>query len=205
LLKQNSYFYGNEEYDFYTLGNTINLCNVKMKIIILEEPLFIKVFQINKNIRKITDFIQEKIENIFPQTGDILYDYERIKSEKLLSIYSIKGKKKIEKLISNARDVQVIPIQFFMREVMIKKMKNKRLTCGVIIKIEENYYFVYIKKGIIADNCISKNIDEIINKIDEQKIEEEVYIDESICLNNYKNNIKFKKINMKEQLYEKLY
>ena len=124
LVKQNSYLYKNDEYDFYKLSDTINLYNSKMKIIILEEPLYIKIFKINKNIRKISEFIQEKIENIFPQNGDILYDYEKLNSEGVVSIYSIKGKKKIEKLISNAKDIQVIPIQFFMREVMMKKMKK---------------------------------------------------------------------------------
>ena len=206
LVKQHSYLYKNDEYDFYKLSDTINLYNSKMKIIILEEPLYIKIFKINKNIRKISEFIQDKIDNIFPQNGDILYDYEKLNSEGVISIYSIKGKRKIEKLITNAKDIQVVPIQFFMREVMMKKMKNKKLTCGVIFQIDKNYYYVYIKKGLIADNYISGNLDEIIDKINAQQIESQVYIDDCISdINIHKSHIKFIKINIKEQMHEKLY
>ncbi|HCW52307.1 MAG TPA: hypothetical protein DG753_00890, partial [Clostridium sp.] len=116
------------------------------------------------------------------------------------------GKKKVEKLIKEAKDVRVIPIQFFIREVMIKRMKNKKLTCGVIIQIDKNYYFVYIKRGLIACNHISSNLGEIINKIELQQIKDEVYIDESInYIDTYENNIKFIKLNIKDQIYEKLY
>ena len=206
LIKQHSCLYENSEYDFHKLSDVINLYNSKIQIVLLEEPLFIKIFQINKNIRKISDFIQEKIDNIFPQNGDILYDYEKLNSEGLLSIYSIKGKKKIEKLICNAKDIQVVPVQFFMREVMMKKMKNKKLTGGVIFQIDENYYYVYIKKGLIADNYISSNLNEIIDKIDEEHIEREVYIDDSINdVNIHKSDVNFIKIDMKGQMYEKLY
>ena len=108
--------------------------------------------------------------------------------------------------LKEAKDVQVIPIQFFIREVMIKRMKNKKLTCGVIIQIGKNYYFVYIKRGLITCNYISSNLDEIINKIELQQIKDEVYIDESInYVDTYENNIRFIKLNIKDQIYEKLY
>ena len=35
LVKQHSYLYKNDEYDFYKLSDTINLYNSKIKIIIL--------------------------------------------------------------------------------------------------------------------------------------------------------------------------
>lgn len=206
LLKQNSYLQENNEYDFYNTSNVAKINNAKVQIIILEEPLFIKIFEINRKVRKIADFIEEKIENIFPQNGDILYDYETMKAGKILSIYSIKGKKKVEKLISNAKDVQVVPVQFFLREVMIKKMKNKKVTCGVIFQIDKSYYFIYIKKGFIADNYITCNIEEIIDRIEEQKIEDEVYVDESInCESIFKSQIKIIKINIKDRIDEKIY
>lgn len=206
LLKQHSYLYGNNEYDFFDVSNMVKINNSKIKIIILEEPIFVKIFQVDRNITKIEDFIEEKIENIFPQNGDILYDYEIVRREGLLSIYSIKGKKKVEKLIATARDARVIPIQFFIREVISKRMRNKKLTCGVIIKIDKNYYFVYIKRGLIAYNYISPNIDEIIDKIELQAIKDEIYIDESIDYTKAKeNNTKYIKINIKDKIYEKLH
>ena len=205
LLKQHSYSYANNEYDFYSLSDIINFYNSKMKIIILEEPLFIRLFQINKEVKKIADFIEEKIKNVFPQNGDILYDYEVEKQEKLLAIYSIKGKKKIEKIILDAKEVKIIPIQFFMREVIVKRMKNKKLTCSVIFQINKSYYFIYIKNGLITDNYIGCNIDEIINKIETQGLEKQVYIDDSISINTHASDTKFIKINMKDYINEKLY
>ncbi|HCW53846.1 MAG TPA: hypothetical protein DG753_08940, partial [Clostridium sp.] len=79
LLKQHSYLYKNNEYDFYNTSNVVKTNNSQMQINIKEEPIFTKIFRVNKNKRKIADFIDEKIKNIFPQNGDILYDYERVR------------------------------------------------------------------------------------------------------------------------------
>ena len=98
IMKPYSFIYSGNEYDFYGLNEVVNFQNTHLKIIILEEQLYIKIFKIKRDINKISSFIQDKINNIFPQNGEILYDYEKLNSEGVISIYSIKGKKKIEKL-----------------------------------------------------------------------------------------------------------
>lgn len=205
FMKPYSFIYKQQEHDFYSLNEAVNLSNSNMKIVILEEQLFIKIFEIKKDIKKISHFIQDKINSIFPQNGEILYDYEKNNSYNQVAIYSVKGKKRIEKLSKNAKKLEVRPIQLIVKEALIKKMKDNKLTCSVLFKFEDNIYYLRISDGLLYENFISCDLDEALGKLSYEDICK-LYIDEKI---NYKNthesNVEVIKINMEELVYDKLF
>ncbi|MDO5516898.1 MAG: hypothetical protein Q4F66_05040 [Clostridium sp.] len=205
IMKPYSFLYNNSEYDFYGLNEAVNLINKHIKIVILEEQLFIKIFEIKKDIKKMSAFIQDKINNIFPQNGEILYDYEKNNSDNLLAIYSVKGKKKIEKLSMNAKELEVVPIQFVIKDEFLKIFKNKKLTCSVIFRVEDSFYYIYIKNGLLYENYICGDLNGILQRVPEEG-GYDVYIDSNIAYENtHKDKIKFIEINMEGLIYEKLF
>lgn len=204
-MKPYSFVYNKEEYDFHNFKEEIDLSNCNMKIVMAEEQLFIKIFEVNNDIKKILSFIQDKIDNIFPQNGEILYDYEKNNDNNLLAIYSIKGKKRIEKLSQNANNLEVKPIQLIVKKSLIKKLKNKNLSCSVIFKFEDSFYYLKIDKGLLYENHISENLYIVLDKVLKDDISE-LYIDQNIDYTKlHIDNIRFIKLNMEELVYDKLF
>ena len=101
IIKKNLFIYNGEEYDFDKVNEMNNLLKSNLKIIILEEELYVKQFTSKIKRNKIYEFIDYKINNDFPQNGDILYDFE--KNNNIIAIYYIKGAKRIEKIIRNSK------------------------------------------------------------------------------------------------------
>ncbi|MBC2512518.1 hypothetical protein HGI65_18795, partial [Clostridium saccharobutylicum] len=109
ILKRNSFIHKNKEYEFDRIDEIINSLKKDRKIIILEEELYAKHFDFKeKNRFKINHFVDEKIKNEFPQNGDIVYDYD--KKGNVISIYSMKGGERINKISEGAKNIDVIPI-----------------------------------------------------------------------------------------------
>ena len=117
IIKKNLFIYNGEEYDFDKVNEMNNLLKSNLKIIILEEELYVKQFKSEIKRNKIYDFIDYKISNDFPQNGDILYDFE--KNNNIIAIYYIKGAKRIEKISEIAKNIEVKPIQFIVKDIMV--------------------------------------------------------------------------------------
>ena len=115
------------------------------------------------------DFIDYKINNDFPQNGDVLYDFER--NSNLISIYYIKGAKRIEKISEKAKNIEVKPIQIIVKEVMMKILKNNIFNCKVLIKFNEHYYYISFKEGLFYYNYIEKDkeVNEKLKETDQMK------------------------------------
>ena len=104
IVKKNFFIYNEEEYDFDKVTEMKHLLKSNIKLIIFEEELFVKQFTNKIKGSKIYEFIDYKINNDFPQNGDILYDFE--KNKNVISIYYIKGAKRIEKLSEIANNIE---------------------------------------------------------------------------------------------------
>lgn len=206
IIKKNSFIYNEEEYDFDKVDDILHLLKANLKIIVLEEDLYIKQFTNNIKKRKIYEFVNYKINNDFPQNGDILYDYKFKEKSNIICIYSIRGAKRVEKLSNAAKNIEIKPIQFIIKDLMSKLLKNDDFTCEVLIKFNECYYFISFKEGLFFHGFVEKDINFVFDKIIENTNLREIYVDSSIT--NYShitNKIKIIKMNIGELINEKIY
>jgi hypothetical protein len=204
LINKNSYIYNGEEYDFDKFDEINNSLKSNIKIVILEEELYVKQFNVNMKRRKIYEFIDYKINNDFPQNGDILYDFE--KNNNTIAIYSIKGAKRIEKIAKNAKKLEVKPIQFIIKDTMGKILRNNPLTCKVLIKYNEYYYYTSFKEGLYDYGFATENKDIVLNTLLKTQNFGEIYVDDDTAnLISLNNKFKIIKITIGELINERIY
>ena len=203
IIKKNLFIYNGEEYDFDKVNEMNNLLKSNLKIIILEEELYVKQFKSEIKRNKMYDFIDYKINNDFPQNGDILYDFE--KNNNIISIYYIKGAKRIEKISEIAKNIEVKPIQFIVKDVMMKILKTNIFNCKVIIKLNEYYYYISFKEGLFYYGLVEKDKEIVLDKINQNDDFGEIYVDNSLCELSLTNKFKIIKMNIGELINEKIY
>lgn len=203
IIKKNSFIYNGEEYDFNMITNMNYLLKANIKIIILEEDLYVKQFTNEMKRNKIYEFIEYKINNDFPQNGDILYNFE--KNNKIIAIYYIKGAKRIEKISDIAKNIEVKPIQFIVKDVMRKILKNKIFTCKVLMKFNEYYYYISFKDGLFYYGLVEKDKKIVLDKIIQNDNFGELYFDNTIGDLSITNKFKIIKMNIGELINEKIY
>lgn len=208
LINKNFFILNNKEYDFDKINEINHLLKSNLKIVILEENLYVKQFTwkaAHKGKRqKINEFVDYKINNEFPQTGDLLYDFE--KNDNNIAIYSMKGAKRVECLSKKADNLEVKPIQFIIKEIMFKRLKKSDFNAQVLIKFNECYYYACFKNGLFNFGLADENKDSILNTVLQEHNTEEIYIDHSIaniiCSND---KLKIIKLNLGELINEKIY
>ena len=206
LIKRNSFVLNGEEYDFDRINEVKQMIKSNTKIIILEEELYVKQVANKIKKRKIYDFINFKIINDFPQNGDLLYDYKVSKNNNIISIYSIRGAKRIGKLVKNANDIEVKPIQFLIKDIIINISKNKNVTAKILTKYHEVYYYISFEKGLFSYGFIENNKSQVLDKILISSGLGDMYVDEdTIDIISSENKIKPLKINLGELINEKIY
>jgi hypothetical protein len=203
IIKKNLFIYNGEEYDFDKVNEMNNLLKSNLKIIILEEELYVKQFKNEIKRNKMYDFIDYKINNDFPQNGDILYDFE--KNNNIIAIYYIKGAKRIEKISEIAKNIEVKPIQFIVKDVMMKILKTNIFNCKVIIKLNEYYYYISFKEGLFYYGLVEKDKEIVLDKINQNDDFGEIYVDNSLCELSLTNKFKIIKMNIGELINEKIY
>jgi len=203
ILKKNLFIHNGEEYDFDKFNDMNIMLKSNIKIVLLEEELYVKQFESEMKRNKIYEFIDYKINNEFPQNGDILYDFE--KNNNLITIYYIKGAKRIEKISERAKRIEVKPIQFIVKDVMMKILKNNIFNCKVLTKFMEYYYYISFKDGLFNYNFIGKDKERVLDTIIENDDFGEIYVDNSLKELSLTNKFKIININIGELLNERIY
>ena len=203
LIKKNLFIYNGEEYDFDKVNEINNLLKSNLKIVMLEEELYVKQFKSELKRNKMYEFIDYKINNDFPQNGDILYDFE--KNNNIISIYYIKGAKRIEKISQAAKYIEVKPIQFVIKDVMMKILKTNIFNCKVLIRFNEYYYYISFKEGLFYYGLVEKDKEIVLDKINQNDDFGEIYVDNSLCNLSLANKFKIIKMNIGELINEKIY
>lgn len=203
IIKKNLFIYNGEEYDFDKVNEINNLLKANLKMVILEEELYVKQFKSDIKSKRMYEFIDYKINNDFPQNGDILYDFE--KNNNIIAIYYIKGAKRVEKISAIAKNIEIIPIQFIVKDVMIKVLKTNNFNCKVFIKFNEYYYYIIFKEGLFYCGFVEKDEEIILDKIIKNNGFGEIYIDNSMRDLSLENKFKIIKINIGELINEKIY
>lgn len=204
FIKKNSFIYDGCEYDFNEISEVNHLFKSKLKIIILEEELYARCFNSNIKESQIYKFVEYKINNDFMQNGDILYDFQ--KRNNIISIYYIRGARRIEKLSEITEELEVKPIQFVVKDVMEEVLNNENFNCNVFLKFQECYYYMVFKKGIFFSGFVNEERDLIFSKIKENGELEKVYFDNNMEENLFDSKkIELIKINLGELIHEKIY
>lgn len=203
IIKKNTFIYNGEEYDFESINDMSSLFQSNIKIIILEEDLYVKQFTSGLKWAKIYEFINFKVENDFIQNGDILYDFQKNKS--IVAIYSIKGAKRVEKLADIAKNIEVKPMQFIVKDMMKKILKDNLFSCKVLIKFDEYYYYISFKKGFFHYGFIEKNEEMVSDRIISNDDFGDIYIDNTIADIRLTDKFTVIKINIGELIHDKIY
>jgi hypothetical protein len=204
IIKKNLFIYNGEEYDFDRVNEISNSLKSNLKIIILEEDLYAKQFTSKVKRNQIYQFVEYKINDDLMQNGDILYDFE--KSNNIINIYYIKGAKRIEKLSEKAKNIEVKPIQFIVKDIMRKILNNQNFTCRILLKYQEYYYYISLKNGLFYNGLVTENKDFAVNKIIENNDLGEIYFDYSIEDDLFfLDKFEIIKINLGELINEKIY
>lgn len=206
LIKRNSFILEGEEYNFDKINEIKCIIKNNIKIIVLEEELCVKQFIYKIRKRKIYDFIILKIASDFPQNGDLLYDYMLTKKNKVISIYSIRGAKRISKLVEGAKNIEIKPIQFLIKEILVSILKNKNFTAKILMKYNEVYYYISFKEGLFNYGFVEITQSLVLDKILICNEYGDMYVDEeSVNIISSENKINPFKINIKELINEKIF
>ncbi|RII33307.1 hypothetical protein D2A34_16275 [Clostridium chromiireducens] len=206
LIKRNSFILEGEEYNFDKINEIKCIIKNNIKIIVLEEELCVKQFIYKIRKRKIYDFIILKIASDFPQNGDLLYDYMLTKKNKVISIYSIRGAKRIGKLVEGAKNIEIKPIQFLIKEILVSILKNKNFTAKILMKYNEVYYYISFKEGLFNYGFVEITQSLVLDKILICNEYGDMYVDEeSVNIISSENKINPFKINIKELINEKIF
>ena len=204
FINKDFYTYNGEKYDFDRFSEISDLLKSNIKIIILEEELFVKRFKDNIRRYKLSNFVDHKIKNDFPQNGDILYDFEKRKNN--IIIYSIKGARRVEKLIKKANNIEIKPIQFIIKDIIMKITGKNLLNFNALVKYDRCYYYLSFRDGLYHNGFISENEDKVLNTLIKNNNFDEIYADyNTISLFSDYDNFKVNKINIGELINENIY
>ncbi|MGG7176131.1 hypothetical protein ACQPU1_00955 [Clostridium paraputrificum] len=152
---------------------------------LLDEDLYIKKYIFDKKNKIDSKDINRIIEEAFGLDEDYLFHYTMNRKRKELSIYAIKGGRKVSKLCENIRKVKIIPIQLEMLKKIKRKIKDK--SWGSIFSYKDSYYFISVKDGIFNGSFVERNLEYFLVRIKEFKGEEPLYFDSRIGDINIKN------------------
>lgn len=197
FIENNKYLLKDKIFESFDIEHLQKQIKNNLKIIILGENLWIKKMECeNKNYEK---FIEEEIKLLNDPNGDLLYHNQKDKKNKRVFIYSIKGKKLVEKIIINKKNIEIIPIQFL---ILNKLLKNNRglsyLT--VIVRVKMCYYIISVNNEIIINSYIVNSEElkdkssEVLSKLNKENVIIDSSVSEDIKLILNEEHINFKQL-----------
>lgn len=206
IVKRNSFVFNEKEYYFNDLENISKVLKTNIKIILLEEELYSKHFNEKIKKNKLKKFIEEKINNEFPESRDILYNYEQSKDHSITAIYSLRGGKRINEISKKVKNLEVKPIQYIIQECIERILGNKITNSKILVKFNNYYYYISFQKGLFYYGFAENKSDIIINRMLECEKNGEIYIDSNIEENSMlKANFQLITINIGDLLNDQVY
>lgn len=193
-IKNDTVIYKDSEYHYEALIKSMKLQDKRL-LFILDQQLYTKKMCFKKN-----QSINDLILNGFGENKDYLFHYDLVNKKREVIVYAIKGGNIVSILCEGAKKVKVIPIQIYIINNIIKKVKDRAFR--VIFQVRNSYYYIEFKDNYIHSSYIEKDINNLIERIDENSFFGNIFIDSDINLENLRNN-SFKNINVREFLNEK--
>ena len=160
ILFKQYFLYEGKKYTIDEFFNNINEIYKNLKIIIAENEMFISQYKLEDN--NVTVFLDNIMMNNEVNTENILTDYYYNKRKKILYLYSLNEGKYINKIANDKTIVKVIPIQFYIRNILKIALYRKSKVL-VITKIHKNIYAIISEKGCITYSNILTNDKNVLN------------------------------------------
>ena len=160
ILFKQYFLYEGKKYTIDEFFNNINEIYKNLKIIIAENDMFISQYKLEDN--NVTVFLDNIMMNNEVNNENILTDYYYNKRKKILYLYSLNEGKYINKIANDKTIVKVIPIQFYIRNILKIALYRKSKVL-VITKIHKNIYAIISEKGCITYSNILTNDKNVLN------------------------------------------
>ena len=160
ILFKQYFLYEGKKYTIDEFFNNINEIYKNLKIIIAENEMFISQYKLEDN--NVTVFLDNIMMNNEVNNENILTDYYYNKRKKILYLYSLNEGKYINKIANDKTIVKVIPIQFYIRNILKIALYRKSKVL-VITKIHKNIYAIISEKGCITYSNILTNDKNVLN------------------------------------------
>lgn len=160
ILFKQYFLYEGKKYTIDEFFNNINEIYKNLKIIISENEMFISQYKLEDN--NVTVFLDNIMMNNEVNNENILTDYYYNKRKKILYLYSLNEGKYINKIANDKTIVKVIPIQFYIRNILKIALYRKSKVL-VITKIHKNIYAIISEKGCITYSNILTNDKNVLN------------------------------------------
>ena len=160
ILFKQYFLYEGKKYTIDEFFNNINEIYKNIKIIIAENEMFISQYKLEDN--NVTVFLDNIMMNNEVNNENILTDYYYNKRKKILYLYSLNEGKYINKIANDKTIVKVIPIQFYIRNILKIALYRKSKVL-VITKIHKNIYAIISEKGCITYSNILTNDKNVLN------------------------------------------
>ena len=205
-IYEDTYIYKGNEYNRNNYSELLDNISRKRRIIFLSQILLIKKYGFNSSNTGIGDFIKKKINEDFSDKDNFLFSYEYNKKENIAYLYSIRNNNLIS-LTNDASELTVEPIQFYIKNKVIKEIKNSK-DSNVLFKINNIFHILSLENGYVINSVIVNNEDEVfktISLIEDNKL---LVIDKSVnteSLIDQVRGFKIKNIDLVEGIYEKIY
>lgn len=205
-IYKDTYIYKGNEYNKSNYSELLDNISRKRRIIFLSQILLIKKYGFNSSNTVIGDFIKKKINEDFSDKDNFLFSYEYNKKDNLVYLYSIRNNNLIS-LTNDATDLTIEPIQFYIKNKVIRKIKNSK-DSNILFKINNIFHILSLEKGNVINSVIANNEEEVfkaISLIDNNKL---LIIDKSVNTESLIDQViefKIKNIDLVEGIYEKIY
>ena len=207
ILFKQYFLYEGKKYTIDEFFNNINEIYKNLKIIIAENEMFISQYKLEDN--NVTVFLDNIMMNNEVNNENILTDYYYNKRKKILYLYSLNEGKYINKIANDKTIVKVIPIQFYIRNILKIALYRKSKVL-VITKIHKNIYAIISEKGCITySNILTNDKNVLNNEILKFAKDIEIILDKELedflvddIKKNYKISIKSIGRNISEKIYK---
>lgn len=207
ILFKQYFLYEGKKYTIDEFFNNINEIYKNIKIIIAENEMFISQYKLEDN--NVTVFLDNIMMNNEVNNENILTDYYYNKRKKILYLYSLNEGKYINKIANDKTIVKVIPIQFYIRNILKIALYRKSKVL-VITKIHKNIYAIISEKGCITySNILTNDKNVLNNEILKFAKDIEIILDKELedflvddIKKNYKISIKSIGRNISEKIYK---
>ena len=157
ISTKDDFIFKNKLYDEIAIKSVVKK---EMDLIIFEENILIKKFE---NIKKANESVVEKIvREEFGHENDILIHYEHDKKRKKLYLYSMGNGRKVKNIVNKVKVLRIKPIQFYIKTIVERKIKNLR-NYIIIIKLREVIYSLYIEENFIVESFMKNKNDFILS------------------------------------------
>ncbi|MDR5587316.1 MULTISPECIES: hypothetical protein [Clostridium] len=216
IMKKHAFIYKDKEYLFEQFEEIEKLMSKNREFIIIEEELYSRHFTENIKKSHIYEYVEFKLNKEFHKNEDILYHYDYDKKNGLVSIYSIKGGKRLEILSKGSSNIKVIPVQFIIKDIIVNLLGKNALNSNCIVYFYGFYYYIELVNGKFNRAFVENELDNLINRINNfeslcENKESIFYIDKNIknkdiiTFDSANKEIKIMNVNCEDVLYEKIY